>query len=332
MSGRKRLRKMQLGREATAGTAVAATDIWRGIGTLEDQHETVFVDEDIGYLSPVDNAYKPKLGAQINFDAIEATYEQILHLFEAGIKTATPAQDAAGTGYLYTYTLPTTSSNTIKTYTIEVGDDVDVDEAEYCFLENIKLSGKWGEALKMSGTWKGRQVSDSSFTGALTVPSINVIQVAHAKLYIDAIGGSLGSTEKASTLLDLSWNYKTGIVAQGAATGAKYFSHIEYGSPELTLDITFLHNALGLAEKEKWQAGTPSLIRIEFTHDVALATPDVYTYPTMFLDMAGQWEKFDTLGEEDGINTVKGTFRAGYNATAASFAECFVVAEQATIP
>ena len=51
MTGIKKLRKLQLGRETTAGTAVNATDLWRGIGTIEDQTEVMFPEEDIGYLS-----------------------------------------------------------------------------------------------------------------------------------------------------------------------------------------------------------------------------------------------------------------------------------------
>ena len=40
MSGKKALRKIQLGQEATPGTIVAATTIWRGMGTIEDLRET----------------------------------------------------------------------------------------------------------------------------------------------------------------------------------------------------------------------------------------------------------------------------------------------------
>ena len=53
MAGVKALRKVQLGLESTKGTAVAATALWRGTGTIEDKREVVFPDEDIGYLSGV---------------------------------------------------------------------------------------------------------------------------------------------------------------------------------------------------------------------------------------------------------------------------------------
>lgn len=44
--GRKRLSYIQLGKESTAGTAVAATAIWRGMGSaLSDDREIVQVEE-----------------------------------------------------------------------------------------------------------------------------------------------------------------------------------------------------------------------------------------------------------------------------------------------
>lgn len=136
MPGAKALRKIQLGRETTAGTAVAATTVWRGLGTIEDQRETVFPEEDVGYLGGLDRNYIPVLEAGLTMDPVPATFEQLPHILEAGVKTATPSQDGtAGSGYSYTYTLPTTSKNTLKTYTIEGGDDQQAEEMEYSFVE-----------------------------------------------------------------------------------------------------------------------------------------------------------------------------------------------------
>jgi len=43
MPGIKALRKIQLGKETVAGTIVAATDIWRGMGTLQNLAELVII-------------------------------------------------------------------------------------------------------------------------------------------------------------------------------------------------------------------------------------------------------------------------------------------------
>ena len=59
MAGIRALRKLQYGKETTAGTAVAATAVWRGIGTIQDNLETVFPAEDIGILFYLIPACKP---------------------------------------------------------------------------------------------------------------------------------------------------------------------------------------------------------------------------------------------------------------------------------
>src|SRR3972149_3846857 len=156
MPGIKALRKLQLGRETVAGTAVAATTLWRGMGVIEDQRETVFVDEDTGYLSGVDRSYQPKLLAALSLESIPATFEQLPHLLEMGIETVTPVQDGTGTDYIYTYAGPTTAVKTQKTYTIEGGDNQEAEEMEYCYAEKITLEGKAGEAVMMSADIKGR--------------------------------------------------------------------------------------------------------------------------------------------------------------------------------
>ena len=50
MPGIRQLRQIQLGRETTAGTAVAATPRWGGLGAMEDTREVTFPEEFIGII------------------------------------------------------------------------------------------------------------------------------------------------------------------------------------------------------------------------------------------------------------------------------------------
>src|SRR5512139_862141 len=162
MAGIKALRKIQLGREATAGTSVAATAIWRGMGTIEDTREVVFVEEDVGIIPGTDRSYTPKLGAQLEMEAVPLTFEQVIHILEAGVKTiGTGVADGAGSGKIYDYAFPETTLNTIKTYTIEGGDNQEEEEMEYGFVSEFELAGRAGEAWTMAATWQGRQVTVS---------------------------------------------------------------------------------------------------------------------------------------------------------------------------
>src|SRR5512146_1129189 len=155
--GVKALRKLQFGRETTSGTVAAATTIWRGEGVIEDTLLVVYPAEDIGYLSGVDRTYVPLKGAKLSLNSTPATFEQVCHILEMGLKTATPVQDGAGSGYVRTYTAPTTAQNVIKSYTIEGGDDITAgqERMEYCFVTDFELAFKAGEALMLTASIEG---------------------------------------------------------------------------------------------------------------------------------------------------------------------------------
>ncbi len=332
MPGIKLLRYLQLGRETTAGTGVAATTIWRGMGTIEDQLELVHAEEDVGYISRLDRTYIPKLGAALSMESVPATFEQLPHLFEAGIKAVgTGAADSTGSGKIYDYPLPTTSKNTIKTYTIEGGDDQQEEEIEYAFVEKLSLAGKAGEALTMSADWKGRQVTVSTKTGALALPVVEEILVSKGKLYIDAVSGTQGTTQVSQSLLELGLELTTGWVPVWTVDGSLVFTFAKIAAPELVATLTFEHDTNAVAEKAAWRAQTPRLLQLKFEGST-LTTAGVYTVKTFIANLAGKWEKFDALADQDGNDVVKGTFRARYDPTAAKFANLLVVNQLTTIP
>jgi hypothetical protein len=116
-----------MGAESVPGTAVDATSIWRGIGTIQDNLETVFPQEDIGILPGTDRQYIPRVEALLSLENTEATYEQLPYLFQMGVANVTPTTDANGVG-IFTYTMPIASSDInvstdLGTYTWEGGDN-----------------------------------------------------------------------------------------------------------------------------------------------------------------------------------------------------------------
>ncbi len=333
MAGITALRKIQMGREATAGTAVAAATIWRGMGLLEDQREIKHVDEQIGVALPTTRAYVPKLGAQITFDAIEATFQQLPHILEAGIRTDTPAND--GTGYVYEYVMPTTAANTIKTYTIEGGDNQLAQESDYCFVDSFKLSGNAGEGVMMEATWRGRDVIDTTFTGALSAPTIipgDHIVFGGSTLAIDAVGGTLGATAIASTLLSFELDVTTGLKAKFTNLGKDFdFVYFDRGSFGATLKLVYEHNAAADAQRDLYEAATPRQLRLKFVGP-ALGTPgSTYTTLGLEIDAAGVYTAMP-YGDVDGNATVEAELQIGYDLTAALGLTIRVINELSALP
>lgn len=332
MSGIKALRKIQLGREVTPGTIVAATTIWRGLGTIEDQREPVIPDEDVGFLSGVDRSYIAQIGGGLSLESVEATFEQIPHIFEMGIKTVTPTADGSGSGKIYTYDFPTTAANTIKTYTVEGGDNQQAEVMEYTHASEFTLEGDGGGAWMISGELVGRQVANQNFTASVALPTVEDILFLKSKLYIDAIGGTWGTTLKSNTLLAASLNYKTGLLPKFTAEGNLYFAFVQTTPPEVTLSITFEHDATATAEKDNWRNQTARLIRLISTGSAFQTAGTTYSNKTMAIDLAGKWTSFKAIGDRDGNDIIEAEFVSRYDPTAAKFGRIIVVNALASLP
>jgi len=333
--GTKALRKIQFGQESTAGSAVAATQMWRGMGVISDDREVIFPEEDVGLISGTDRSYIPRVMASITFEETPATFELLPYIGEGGIKeigSGTACGDGSVVGaYKYVYSFPTDSLNTLKTFTIEAGDDVQAQEMEYSFVQNFSLSGSAGEAWMVSADWVGRQATDASFTGALSIPSVEEILFSKTKLYIDAVGGTIGTTQVSDTLLDATLNVNTGWIPKFTAEGDLYFSFAKSTEPEITLDVTFEFNSTAVTERGYWEGETARLVRLQadgaaLSTGTATTTTTTYSFANkgMILDLAGKWERFDAIGEQDGNDIISASLRVRYNETATQFADLVI--------
>lgn len=332
MPGIKALRKLQFGREGTAGTAVAASTIWRGLGTLEDQREVVFNDEDVGIVPGTDRTHIPKLFAQLELEDTALTFEQGPHLCEMGIKAATATADGLGSGYIYEYPFGVTSVNTLKHYTIEGGDNQQAEEMEFCYASEISLTGKAGEALMIAATIGGRQVTNTTFTADLSLPAVEDVLFSKGKLYIDAASDTIGTTQKTQTLLSMDSKISTGIMPVWTADGQLYFTFVKGVRPEIVTELVFEHDATSVALKTDFRDQTARLIRLEWLGSALADAGTAHTYKTFRFDQAAKIEKVAKIGDQDGNDVISMTFRARYNSTAALFAQLLFVNELSALP
>lgn len=405
--GIKALSRIQLGKEATAGTKVNATTLWRGEGTLKDDLLVVNPVEDIGIAIDTDRAYIPFKGGTLTLQSTPATFEQVGYLCAMGIKNvSTGSSDSTGSGYVYTYPLPTSTKNSVQSYSIEAGDDRQAEFAQYGVVSNIKLSGKYKEAVMMSGTVLTRTVSPNSYTAAtisststvslkdtaggftfstgqrveitgstdtgndkiysivtastaaltfstdttittfssgstitmeqtfttVSIPAIEEILFDKGKLYIDEVGGTIGTSQKSNTFLSFDLDLQTGWKGQLTGDGRLDFSFAKYTKATGTLRVTFEHEGTAVAEKAKWRAKTPRLIRVKVEGGALTVAGSVYTYKTLIIDLAGVWTEFTALENDDGNDTVTGTLKFGYDSTYASSGQIVVVNELSALP
>ena len=304
--------KIQLGRETTPGTAVAATTVWRGLMAMpEDARDRKIVEEQVGIFAPLERTYETMLLGKLAMPATELTFEQVCHILEAGVKTATPS----GTGsYTRLYDFPTASAvNTVKTYTIEAGNTLvaaDVQKMEYSFVEEFELSGKVGEAWKMSSNWIGRQLTTSTFTSSLALPTVTEAVFNRTKLYIDATGGTLGATQKTGVLMGAKMRVRTGIVYVPVGDGSLLFATHKFVVPKIDFSITLEveSGSVVATERQAFKDNVVRLIRLKVDGVNALNN-------SLSLDFAGKYDKINGYENDNGNTTLTLDGHAVYSAT-----------------
>ncbi len=325
------LRKIQIGRETTAGTAVAATRLLRLTGIPSDDREINQVDENIGLLSKSDRTNNPKLAASFKMDG-ELTFQEAPYLFAASIEnTVMPASDGAGSGKVYEYNAGITGSRVISTFTLEGGDGQKVGEVEYSFIKTLTVSGAGAEPLKVNANWTGRQLSDAEFTASLPIPDVTSINFGLGHLYIDSIDGTAGTTEITDTFLGFRLTIKSGWEERYASgSDHKYFTHIACLDPEIKLELDLERNSTAEAIMGYKDNETPKLVRLEFDGNALTTAGMTYSKFALIFDLAGKFTKVDE-GEKNKGTIVTAQFVAGYNSTAAKFFDVIVVNEEATL-
>ena len=327
-TGIKALRRLMLGKETTAGTAVDTTTYWRGIGTIQENRVVVFPEEDIGIFPGNFRNYAARADAILELESTEATYEQLPYIFEMGMYNDT----AATTDGEFDWTFPVASTDIkettdLATYTWEGGDNVGVVYFTYGFVRNFTLSGEAGGALMVSAEVMGGEVApttDNAFTTGISVPTVEEILFSRGTMYIDATGGTVGTTALSNTLLSASLSVNTGWTPVYTASGSLDWSFVKQVAPEITLSVTFEHNATSVAELAQWRLNSARLLRLYF--------PNSGATKYLRIDMAGSWDNFEKIGERDGNDIVTGNFRARYSSADTLFFEVVLVNGLAALP
>lgn len=292
---------LQLGREATAGTLVAAAHVWRGpFSSLEDTEEQKVLEEEIGNLFGQEVVFTTMYGGRLSMPETPMSFEQLTHIFDAGWMDAAPV---GTTTLVRTYTDVPGTPQTLRTYTIEAGNfDAAADNQRmgYAFVEEWQLSAAAGAEWMMSATWIGRQVAVNALTASLTPPTVQIGLLPMTKLYIDATGGTVGTTQKTGVLMGASIKRTTGWRIVPVGDGSRLYTAIKMTKPEATFSLTLeLQQDTGVslvaAERAFWRSKTIRQFRLEIDGE------DVDH--ELKLDWAGRYSAIGAYENADG-NTV----------------------------
>jgi len=326
--GIRALRQLQIGKEATKGTAVPATAVLLGELEMKSSPTIYRAPEHRGQLAEFSRSVKVANLAELVYTG-SATFEQILYLLHMGVLGNVTPTTVDTSARLWTFTPAMTASGVFNSFTIEYGDDVEQWESEFCMAREIEISGAMNEPVKMKGDIFGRKMTACDFTGALTPPTVEDILSQKAKLYIDAETGTIGATEKASQLIAFTYTIKTGLAPKRYADGSLDFSNYNETFKGVDLKMTFAFNANAEVERLLFDGETKRLIRIQATGSKVGA---VSALKTLTLDFCGIYTDWATLSERGGEDIVEVTMSAQRGSTYTKLFEVAVQNAVTTLP
>lgn len=337
MPGIKRLRRVQFGKETTAGTAVPATTRWRGTGVLKDLREVEEHEEDVGILGGTDRTDVVALKAGIDLAAVPLTFEQFPYILAMAFGgPTTGAADGVGTDKIYSVNVPTTSIPTLQTYTVEGGDNFEQEVMENAYCTKFSIVGAPGKVNTISASLAGRQAQrlGAGFAAA-SLPIVENALFQKSKVYLDAIGGAYGTTQVANAVLGYKVDVEIPTAMKFTADGALTFSFAQFVDFVIKGEITFEHDTAvsgNSGAKQDWRNQTPKLLQIKMEGSAVATGGTTYQKKTILINLPIKYKVADPLTDQNKNDTIKLSWRSRYNATAGNAGMFVVVNELTALP
>jgi hypothetical protein len=322
-------RKLQLGVEATPGTAVAATEVLYGKLTPKQADELWHKpDQDRGLLAMyVETPFQVGNEIELDFEG-EANDRLLVHILSNAIRgNITPTQpDDSNEPNHYRWefqpsmTAPNTpdQTNGIDTFTLEYGDNVQAYEVKHVYTVSVEITGEPNEPVMISWTIRGQDITETTFTAALSGPSVQYFPFNNANFYIDTSYAGIGGTAVTGLLRAFTWTYETQFTGRIAADGSMFFGSLSEDKKTVNLELTYYRDSTNsAAEFDKYQAQTMFYPRIELLADTEMDSGQDNP-PYLWLDGAFRYTEWPEMGDEDGTSVVTVVAEAHYDATEAN--------------
>ncbi|HZQ08605.1 MAG TPA: hypothetical protein VFD70_18630 [Anaerolineae bacterium] len=308
----KRLAYAQHGLEATPGTAVPATFKWLGDAMSEflDAIATPKRDSPGGVFGGIiEGAFVPETGTEIVLPDTPFSFEYMVWVLNHSVKSN------VGPLTTFPFPLPTTTPNTIKTFTYEYVTRTQSYQVPYCFIPEWEVHGDVnndnGKVL-LNGRVRGRKAVPASPTAGLGyIPSLDFANVNNSTIHFDSLGTAAGSAAaRTGFMKGFSINNKTGWNEgrYGDGRPAADFAVHEFSDYEISGTVKALFNANAATELANARAGSGRIMAIKINGNTSRVM--VCKLPIIF-------DKAPKLGdEENGLVLVTFPWHAGYSETA----------------
>lgn len=329
MTGNRFFSKVQYGKESTRGTAVAATKLLLGkVPAVNTDRKPVIPEEDAGIRARGVRSVIHQYLYNNTLSTEHGYFQQLPVLFGCGLKGGiTPTeQTPSQSDYLWTFTPSLTAANSPDALTIELGDDTQAFETEYVMFERIRISGQIAQGMDASpvnveADFFGRQLTPTTFTGAIAIPTAEPMNAKLARLYVDTAWSGIGGTEKTNILRSFDIEIVTGVHPKFNGSANKFFDSFGEGIISATAQFTIEGDSQADSIFDAQQAKTFQAVRLAVLGS-QIGSGVVHS---LKIDIGGVWETVSPLGAEDRTDNLHtATLVDHYDATGAKLLQVAV--------
>jgi len=307
----------QIGKETTWGTAVTETAKLMGIDELVIRpiNEAEQFPDRRASLAPAYLSALTKIGMEGQMGGV-LLYEDLPYWLDNLCGEATPT---GSDPYTYTYAAPLTAvPSSPRILTLTGGDSSDIYTAAGVLLNGLTISGESNKPLRWSAPLIGEDVATGALE-SLSDRSVNVVMADHVALYIDAWGGTIGSTAITSNFFKFTLNINPNravVYGMGSKTPGEWREARWTGDLAMTLEFdattqAFFDAIIGgssVFQKQvriKASSGASLDVQLDFA-GTALTAPEIFT-------------------DENGIVTLEFNLHGEYNSTLTQWFEAQVI-------
>lgn len=253
--------QVQIGKESTPGTAVAAS------------RKMYFEPDVVLTRERGSRAHKFAVGRRDNTlahtlgpEMVKGSFKQVMsadELIELLLCTVAGGVTPTGAGAVKTWTF--TPGNTLDPLTVEWYDGARGWRASGMYGSSLKISGSVNDKTTVSAEMMGLAMVQNALTGALGDRVPTFIEGWETQLYIDAFGGTAGTTAVNGTLVNWEIDISNGMAHEFFAENDINAGVITVGEVEISAKLTFRADpAVALTEFNNWDAGTKRLVQLKF--------------------------------------------------------------------
>lgn len=318
-------RRVHSGKETTFGTAVPATAILMGVESITPKFDSSlrsqrkYLD---GTLNPANTLVQTGEGG--GFSMTQAfSFEDCMCVLCSALVSTTPA---AGPPKVWTFPFPYASAPTLQSRTFEFYDGTGTSyRADSSIVKSFTLGSQVGGAnlVTLASEWESIKLSKQTVTSLSTLRTPTLLPTGYGALYIDALGGTMGSTVKADTLIDWSLSF-SGLahMKRFQSGGLGPTTYAADGVPTIELDTRLEFNSTGVGAIDNYLATTGKLIQIKST-----------VSSNYILTVEGAFHPVEAtvLDDRDGNTVCSVKWRAFYDATYAKVGQVVVTNLSATV-